>query len=75
MILLVDSNVAYLVILNAKSRIVGYFQLNYHSHHVLHPSINRAILIEYKALKYIVLSAVEVERAGIFHNAQVVVLI
>ena len=69
MILLVDSDTAYLVMFNAKSRIVGYFQLNHYSQQVLHSIINGTILVKYKALKHVVLSAVEVEIAGIFHNA------
>ena len=69
MILLVNSDAAYLVISKAKSRIVGYFQLNDHPKRVLHLKINRTILVECKALKYIVLSATEAETVGIFHNA------
>ena len=73
MILRVDSDTAYLVMPNAKSRIAGYFQLNHHPHRVPHPSINGAILVECKALKHVVSSAAEAETAGIFHNAQVAV--
>ena len=36
-------------------------------------SINSAILVEYKALKYVVPSAEEAEIAGIFYNVQVAV--
>ena len=71
MILLVDSDAAYLVLPNAKSRIAGYFQLNEHLDRILYPNINGAILVEYKILKHIVLSAAEAKKAGLFHNAQV----
>ena len=39
------------------------------------PSLNSAILVECKALCHVVLSLAEVEMAGIFHNAQTVILI
>ena len=70
MILLVESDTTYLVIPNAKSKIAGYFQLNHYIYHALHLSINRVILVKYKALKYIVLSIVEAETVDIFHNVQ-----
>ena len=71
--LLVDSDAAYLVMLNTKSRIVGYFQLNNDSNRILYPKINYAILIEYKTLKYVVLSATKAEIVGIFYNTQVAI--
>jgi len=73
MTLLIDSDAAYLVMPNAKSRIAGYFQLNDHPDRVPHPTINGAILVECKTLKHVVSSAAEAETAGIFHNAQIAV--
>ena len=59
--------------LNAKSRIAGYFQLNDNPKHISHPNINDAILVVYKILKNNVSSTVKVEIAGIFHNAQYII--
>ena len=70
MVLSIDSDAAYLVMPQAKSRIAGYFQLNDHPSRIKHPDINGAILIECKALRHVVSSAAEAETAGIFHNAQ-----
>jgi hypothetical protein len=69
MVLSIDSNVAYLVLPNTRSRIAGYFQLNDHPQWVEHPDVNRVILIECKTIRHVVLSAAEAETAGIFHNA------
>jgi hypothetical protein len=55
--------------LNAKSRIAGYFQLNDNPKHISHPNINDAILVVYKTLKNIVSSTTKAETAGIFHNS------
>ena len=68
MVLHVDSNAAYLVLWQARSRIAGYFQLNDHPQCVEHLAVNGAILIECKALWYMVASAAECETAGVFHN-------
>ena len=73
MVLSIDSNAAYLVLPNTRSRIAGYFQLNDHPQQVEHPDINRAILVECKTIRYVVSSAAEAETVGIFHNAQVVI--
>ena len=73
MILLIDSNATYLVIPKAKSRVAGYFQLNDDSKRIPYLTVNRAILVKYKALYHIVSSAAEAETAGIFHNAQVAI--
>ena len=59
MILAADSDAAYLVMPNAKSRIAGYFQLNDHPDRIQHPDINGAILVEFKALKNAISSAAE----------------
>ena len=68
-ILLVNSNTAYLVMLKEKSRIARYFQLNYYPKRGPHLKLNGAILVECKALKHVVLSVVEAEIVGIFYNA------
>ena len=70
MILSVDSNTAYLVLFQAKSRIVEYFQLNDDSQHTEHPDANRAALIEFEALKNAVLSAAKAKTGRAFYNAQ-----
>ena len=73
MVLTIDSDAAYLVLPNARSRIAGYFQLNDDPIRVKHPDINGAILVECKALRHVVSSAAEAETAGVFHNAQVAI--
>ena len=69
MILLVDSDAAYLILPNAKSRIAGYFQLNKHPDRIPYLNINGAILVECKTLKHVVSSAAEAETASLFCNA------
>ena len=70
MMLQVDSDAAYLVQPQAKSRIAGYFQLNNLPKSTPHPTVNGAILVECKTLRHVVASAAEAETAGVFHNAQ-----
>ena len=70
MILNIDSDAAYLVLPNSKSRIAGYFQLNDDPQRVNHPEVNGAILIECRTLKNVVSSAAEAETGGVFHNAK-----
>jgi hypothetical protein len=73
MILLINSNAAYLIIPKAKSRVVGYFQLNDDPKQIPYPIVNGVILVKYKALRYVVLSATKAETARIFYNAQVAI--
>ena len=74
MILHVDSDAAYLVLPNAKSRIGGYFYLsstpptNVNSNPK--PMKNAPILIECSSLKHVVASAAEAECGGLFRNGQ-----
>ena len=71
MILAVESDAAYLVMPNAKSRVAGYY-------HMTNPDLkllNGAILVECLALKHVVSSAAEAETGGLFHNAQQAVVI
>ena len=49
--------------------------MNNDSNQVPHPKLNRAILIECKALQHVVSSAAKAETAEIFHNAQITILI
>ena len=69
MVLHVDSDAAYLVAPNARSRIAGYFHLSDHPNITKHPKLNGAVLVECKTLRHVVLSSAEAEVAGIFHNA------
>ena len=69
MILHVDSNAAYLVAPNAKSRITGYYYLS-DLPSKKHNKINGAVLVECRYLKHVVASAAEAETGGLFHNCQ-----
>ena len=69
MILHVDSDAAYLVLPNARSRIAGYYYFSdigatYH---------NAPFLILCKTLKHVVTSAAEAETGGLFLNAQEII--
>ena len=72
MILHGDSDAAYLVLPNAKSRYAGYFYLG-----SLDPSdtINGAILVDCKSFRRVLSSAAECETGGLFHNGQTAVII
>jgi hypothetical protein len=73
MVLHVDSDAAYLVLPNAKSRIAGhYFLSSTPPKHPLKPSPqpNGPILTECRTLRNVVASAAEAETGGLFHNAQ-----
>ena len=65
----IDSDAAYLVAPNARSRIAGYFHLSDHPNITKHPTLNGAILVECKTLRHVVSSSAKAEVAGIFHNA------
>ena len=75
MVLWADSDAAYLVIANARSRISGYYQCNEHPTKGLNLITNRPVLVECKAIKRVVSSAAEAETAGVFYNAQIAVQI
>ena len=66
MVLHVDSEAAYLVLPNAKSRIAGFFHLV----DATPTFINAPILITCKTLKNVVSSAAEAETGGLFINGQ-----
>ena len=69
MILHVDSDAAYLIAPNAKSRIAGYYHLS-DLPTKKHNKINGAIMVECRYLKHVVASAAEAETGGLFHNCQ-----
>ena len=69
MVLKVDSDAAYLIAPNAKSRIAGFYYLgNLPSNKV--KLVNGAIMVECRYLKHVVASAAEAETGGLFHNYQ-----
>ena len=71
MIIHVDTDAAYLVMPNAKSRIAGYFYLSSKPKSPGDPvPLNGAILVECTTIKHVVSSAAEAECGGCFHNAQ-----
>ena len=67
MILHIDSDAAYLVAPNAKSRIAGYFYLGDGTETT---KLNAGIHVECCLLKHVVASAAEAETGGVFHNCQ-----
>ena len=69
MILNVESDAAYLVLPNAKSRIAGFFQLT-DRHPTNNKSPNGPLLVECKTIKHVVTSAAEAETSALFHNAK-----
>ena len=69
--LVIDSDAAYLVEPQARSRIAGYFQMN--TGNLDTTFTNGAIHIECKTLRHVVASLAEAETAGVFHNAQIAV--
>ena len=73
MTLHVDSDVAYLVMPQARSRIAGYYYLSDNPNNFPRkkiPSPNAPILVECKTLRHVVASAAEAETGGLFHNAR-----
>lgn len=73
--LFVDSDAAYLVLRNAKSRIAGYFYLSFTPPANQEPFLNAPILVMCKTLRNIVSSAAEAETAGVFISSQLAILI
>jgi hypothetical protein len=71
MILHIDTDAAYLVMPNAKSRIAGYFYLSTHPDDKGTPvPLNGPIHVECTTIKHVVGSAAEAECGGCYHNAQ-----
>ena len=73
----VESDAAYLVLPNAKSRVAGHFYLlAFHNPNKAYPqTYNAPIHTECYTLKNVVLSAAEAECGGIFHNCIVTIRI
>ena len=69
--LAIESDAAYLVEPQARSRIAGFYHLNSGQPHS--NDINGAFHIECKTLRHVVASSAEAETAGVFHNAQIAV--
>ena len=77
MILMIDTDDAYLVILISHSSIAGHY---YFTNRVLdyykgNPTSNRSILEECKTIKTVVSSSDEAETGGTFENVQNVIQI
>ena len=70
MILYVDSDAAYLVLPNAKSRAAGYYYLSNLTPAQKDPPINGAIWVECRTLPIVASSAAEAETGALFLNAQ-----
>ena len=75
MVLHVDSDAAYLVQDEARSRIAGHYILSSNpppAPQIPHKSPNAPILIECKTLRHVVASTAKTETGGLFHNAQTI---
>ena len=73
--LMVDSDAAYLVLPNARSRVAGHFYLEAlpRAHKAYQAKKNAPILTECYTLKNVVSSAAEAECGGVFHNCIVAI--
>ena len=69
--LIMDSDKAYSVLPNTRSRIAGYFPLADKPSKSNHYTDNGVILIECYTLIHVVTSAAEAETKGLFYNAQI----
>ena len=69
MVLIVDLDAVYLVMPKAKSRITDYYYLSNHPSKTNNLKLNSAILVDCKALKYVISSSAEAETVGVFYNA------
>ena len=72
-ILEVDSDAAYLVMPQARSRYAGYFRLLDNTNKANRSVHNGALLIECKTIRNVVTSAAEAETKGVFQNAKIAV--
>ena len=70
MVLHVDSDAAYLVLPQARSRIAGHYYLSNDPTYTKTIQPNGPILTECRSLKHVVASAAEAETSALFHNAQ-----
>ncbi len=70
MVLHIDSDAAYLVLPQAKSRIAGHYYLSNDSTYTATIQPNGPIFTEYCSLCHVVASSAEAETSALFHNAQ-----
>jgi hypothetical protein len=78
MCLALDSDAAYLVQPNARSRFAGYFYLADPAPPPPvkpTPKLNGPVLVECKTLRGVLTSAAEAETGGVFHNGQTAIVI
>ena len=75
MVLYIDSDAAYLGLLNAQSRFAGHFYLSNKSSNPTHPCppSNNPIHTECKLIRSVVASAAEAKTAGVFGNSQIAI--
>ena len=71
MILHVDSDAAYLVQPNARSRYTGYYYLG--SQNSTNNTLNGAVLVICRTIRNVVASAAEAETGGLFGNGQEII--
>ena len=72
MVFHVDSDAAYLIALQAKSRITGLSTDSYKSKP---PPLNGGVLVKGKILRHVVCPAAEAEVAGLFYNTQTTITV
>lgn len=77
MILYVNFNAAYLILLKIKSRFAGFFYLSnkYILKSLQKLNINWGVYIEWKLLQNVILSVAKAKVRGIFQNCQMVISI
>ena len=69
----IDSDAAYLVAPDAKSRIAGFYYCSNKTTNNINIPLNGPVLVECKLLKHVVTSAAEAETAALFYNCQTAV--
>ena len=74
MLLIVDSDAAYLVLPKSRSRTAGYFRLAIKSENRCQYKDNDTILIKCHTLRHVIASATTDKTKCIFHNAKTFVL-
>ena len=71
----VDSDAAYLIAPKAKSRVAGFYYFKNKPTGQPFNCPNHPVLVECRCLRHVVTSAAEAETAGLFHNAQNILLL
>ena len=70
-----ETDAAYLVLLNARSRYAGFFYLSDRpTNPPIAPQTNGAVLVICRTLRGVLASAAETETGGVFHNAQTAII-